>query len=150
MPGDMDATAALTAGVSPAPACRPICCGGSTRPSSLTDYIDRGLRRRRAGPLPIAGAAHRDDAGRFARFSLRVIDGTITEVAFEATTCVTLVAYCEVAAEWVTGLTVHAAAQRLRVHELVAALPLVPANKRQRAPLAAQAALAALIESSRR
>jgi NifU-like protein involved in Fe-S cluster formation len=100
--------------------------------------------------LPIAGAVRRDDAGRFARFSLRVTDGTITEVAFEATTCVTLVAYCEVAAEWATGLTIGAAAQRMRVPELVAALPLVPASKRQRALLAAQAALAAVIESSRR
>ena len=53
-------------------------------------------------------------------------------------------------AEWATGLTVQAAAQRVRVPELVAALPLVPANKRQRALLAAQAALAAVIESSRR
>jgi NifU-like protein involved in Fe-S cluster formation len=145
----MDATE-LTGGVECAPGSRALCCGGSTRPPTLTDYIDRGLRRRRTAPLPIAGAVRRDDAGRFARFSLRVTDGVITDVAFEATTCVTLVAYCEVAAEWATDLTVGAAALRVRMQELVAALPLVPPNKHQRALLVVQAVMAALVESARR
>jgi hypothetical protein len=78
-----------------------------------------------------------------------VIDGVIADVPFEATTCVTLVAYCEVAAEWATGLTVLAAAQRVRVRALVTALAPVPASKRQRAPLAALALSAALAEAAR-
>jgi hypothetical protein len=146
----MDAAAELTAGVQLVPEGRSRCCGGSTRPPTLTDYIDRGLRRRRAAPLPIAGAVRRDDAGRFARFSLRVTDGVISDVAFEATTCVTLVAYCEVAAEWVTGLTLPAAARRLELRELLAELPLVPESKRPRALLAAHALLATVVEGARR
>ncbi len=146
----MDAIAQLTAGVEVGRDRGSRCCGQSVRPPTLTDYIDRGLRRRRADRLPIVGDVRRDDAGRFARFSVRVTDGVITDVAFEATTCVTLVAYCELAAEWTAGLPVQAAAHRIRLQDLVAALPLVPAGKRHRARLAAEAALAVVIESARR
>jgi len=147
----MDAAAQpVTAGVEPTPGCRAGCCGGSTRPPTLTDYIDRGLRRRRAAPLPIRGDVRCDDAGRFARFSIRVTGEVISAVAFDATTCVTLIAYCEVAAEWVTGLTVAAAARRIRVDELLAALPLVPVGKRDRSLLAVQAMMATFVESTRR
>jgi hypothetical protein len=139
----------VTAGVSLARDCALPCCGRSTRPPTLTDFIDRGLRRLRADRLPIVGDIRRDDGGRYARFSIRVADGLITDVAFEATTCATLVAYCEVAAESVTGLTVDAAAQRVRVRELVAALPRVPADKRHRALLVAPAVISALVESTR-
>jgi hypothetical protein len=126
------------------------CCGGSTQPPTLTDYIDRGLRRRRAAPLPVAGEARRDDDGRFARFSVRVIDGVIADVGFEATTCVTLVAYCELAAQRVTGQTLEDAAREIQVQALQAGLPLVPAGKRERARLAAQALMATVLESVRR
>jgi NifU-like protein involved in Fe-S cluster formation len=127
------------------------CCRGAARPSTMSDYIDRGLRRRRAPALPIAGAACRDAEGRVARFSVRLVDGRVAEVAFEATACVTLVAYCEVAAEWVTGLRVDAAVGRVRVDALAAALPLVPPGRRDRARLAAAAwvAVAAAVERTR-
>ena len=146
----MDATAQLTAGLESAPGCPSRCCGGSTRPPTLSDYIERGLRRRRTGPLPVVGDVRRDDDGRFAQFSVRMNDGVIADVAFDATTCVTLVAYCELAAEWVTGHTVSAAAQKIRLHELARALPLVPEDKRHRALLAVQAVMATVIESARR
>lgn len=146
----MDAATALTAGVETAPACRPPCCGGSTRAPTLSDYIERGLRRRRAEPLPIVGDVRRDGDGRFAQFSVRMSDGVIADVAFASTTCVTLVAYCEVAAEWVTGHSVSAAAQKVRLHELTRALPLVPEDKRHRALLALQAVMATVVESARR
>jgi NifU-like N terminal domain len=147
----MDAAAErLTAGAEPAGVCVSPCCGQSTRPPTLSDYIERGLRRRRAGPLPIVGEVRRDGDGRFAQFSVRMNDGVITDVAFDATTCVTLVAYCEVTAEWVTGHTVSAAAQRVRLHELARALPLVPEAKRDRALLAVQAVMATVVESARR
>ena len=128
--------------------CRePCCAGAATR--SMSDYIDRGLRRQRRPPLPIVGARCRDEAARFARFSLRVEDGVITEVAFDATVCATLVAYCEVAAERVTGLTVAAAVRRIRPHDLTRELPVVPPLKRDRALLAARALVAALVLSAR-
>jgi NifU-like protein involved in Fe-S cluster formation len=98
-----------------------------------------------------AGAVRRrDDDGRFARFSVRLIDGVIADVAFEATTCVTLVAYCELAAQRVTGQTLRAAAGAVQVQALQAGLPLVPAGQRERARLAAQALMATVVESARR
>jgi hypothetical protein len=77
------------------------CCGAAARPT-LSDYIDRGMRRRRAASLPIAGAVLHDCEGRFARFTLRVEDGVLADVAFTSSACVTLVAYCELASERVT------------------------------------------------
>jgi hypothetical protein len=147
----MDAAAErLTAGQPGMRPPAPGCCGGAARPPTLTDYIDRGLRRRRAGPLPIAGAVRRDDDGRFARFSVLVSGGVIADVAFEATSCVTLVAYCELAAQRVTGLTLRVAARAIQVQALQAGLPLVPAGKRERARLAAQALMATVVEGARR
>ncbi|MGH9174310.1 MAG: iron-sulfur cluster assembly scaffold protein [Vicinamibacterales bacterium] len=105
--------------------------------------------RRRAPALPIAGGLRYDDCGRFARFSVRVNDGVISDVTFDASMCVTLVAYCEVAAEWVTGLAIPAAARRVRPLDLMGALPLVPPDKRERALLAAQALMATVIESAK-
>lgn len=115
------------------------CCGTAAKPT-MCDYIDRGLRRARSATLPIMGDTQHD-AGLFARFSLRVDDGIITGVAFEASVCGTLIAYCEVLAEWVTGLTIPAAAHRIRPLDLTAELPLVPAEKRDLAQLASQALL---------
>jgi hypothetical protein len=132
---------------SPGPA---VCCGGAGRPLTMTDYIDRGLRRRRVAPLPIVGPGCRDAEGRFARFSLRLADGVVADVAFEATTCITLVAYCELAAEWATGLRLEATIARLRDDALAAALPLVPPFRRDRAGLAALAWLALAVDTSRR
>ena len=127
--------------------CREAACCGGVRQTTMSDYIDRGLQRRRRASLPIGGAARCDDAGHFARFSLRLDRGIVKEVAFEASLCVTLIAYCEVAAERATGLAVREAAQRVGPQALAAALPLVPATKRARAFLAAQALVMALGQS---
>ena len=94
--------------------------------------------------LPVVGAARDDHEGRFARFSLRVENGVITDVRFQASACVTLVAYCEVAAERVTGQTLPAAVRRVRPADLSVELPLVPAAKRARALLASQALIATI------
>jgi NifU-like N terminal domain len=115
----------------------------------MSDYIDRGLRRSRAPLLPVVGAARVDPEGRFARFSLRVENEVITDVRFQASPCVTLVAYCEVAAEWVTGQTLPAAARRVRPTDLSVELPLVPAAKRARALLASQALIATILEGAK-
>ena len=123
------------------------CCGTAGKPT-MSDYIDRGLRRARSATLPIVGDA-RHDAGRYARFSLRVERGVVTGVAFDASVCGTLVAYCEVLAEWVTGLTIPAAARRIRPFDLTAALPLVPAYKRDLALLASQAMMTTIEQATR-
>ncbi len=124
------------------------CCATATKPT-MSDYIDRGLRRARSATLPIVGEARHDDAGRFARFSLRVDHGVITGVAFEASVCITLVAYCEVLAEWVTGLTIPVAARRIRPLDLTSELPLVPADKRDLALLASQALMTTVIQATK-
>ena len=49
-----------------------------------------------------------------------------------------------------TGLTVHAAARRIRPHDLIGKLPLVPLSKRDRALLVTQALMAAVVESAKR
>jgi hypothetical protein len=124
-------------------------CCGSRRRLTMSDYIDRGLRRSRSPVLPVVGAACEDDDGRFARFSLQVEGDVISDVRFQASPCVTLVAYCEVAAEWVTGQTLPAAARRIRAADLSSELPLVPAAKRARALLASQALIASIVAGAR-
>ncbi len=79
-------------------------------------------------------------------FSMRVDDGGITSVRFHTSACVTLVAYCEVAAQRVTGRTLADAARCLTPPDLALALPLVPAVKRDRARLAAQALVATIVD----
>jgi NifU-like protein involved in Fe-S cluster formation len=116
----------------------------------MSDYIDRGLRRLRCSPLPVVGDMQHDDAGRYARFSVRVEEEVITQVVFEASMCVTLVAYCEVLAEWVTGLSIADAVRRIRPVDLVAELPLVPLAKREVASLAAQALMMAVVTAARK
>jgi len=112
----------------------------------MSDYIDRGLRRIRRPILPIVGAPCQDDEGRFARFSLRLEGEIITEVGFQSSPCVTLVAYCELAAQWVTGHTLPAAARRVGPFDLSLELPQVPAVKRDRALLASRALFATILE----
>ena len=96
--------------------------------------------------LPVVGAVCEDDGGRFARFSVRVEGGVIGDVRFQASSCATLVAYCEVAAERVIGQTLPAAVRRLAARDLSSELPLVPVGKRARALLASQALIATIIE----
>jgi NifU-like protein involved in Fe-S cluster formation len=99
--------------------------------------------------LPVVGAVREDDEGRFARFSLRIDGDVITDVRFQVSPCVTLVAYCELAAEWVTGQTLPAVARRIRAADLAAELPLVPVAKRARALLASQALIASLVAGTK-
>jgi NifU-like protein involved in Fe-S cluster formation len=95
--------------------------------------------------LPVVGAVREDDEGRFARFSLRVDGDMIVDVRFQVSPCVTLVAYCELAADLATGQTLAGAASRVRPVDLSGALPHVPAAKRARALLASQALTAAIV-----
>lgn len=117
--------------------CMASCCGVAPR-RNVSDLFDRGRRRARQSPLPIQGDEHRDPNGLAARFSLAVEGGRLLNVSFKATTCITLIAYCELITELTGGESIPQAA-RLSVADLIAELPDVPALKRDRAPLAVAA-----------
>ena len=117
-------------------------CGGGRR-LTVSDCFERGRARMRRAPLPVAGRAVAAANGLSARFEIEVADGIVRALGFRATSCVTLVAYCEALAELVEGGRVAAAAglQAAVLAELVRG---VPAAKRDRAPLAVAALRAAL------
>jgi len=91
----------------------------------------------------------RDDEGRFARFGVQLTDGVVTGVGFRASPCVTLIAYCEAAAERVSGRPLVEALRVLRPADLALTLPAVPAAKRDRAWLAARALVTALVHTAK-
>lgn len=123
------------------------CC--SRRAPSVSDYIDRGMRRARSTRPQELSAECLDEGGRFARFGVEVGGGVVTAVRFRASACTTLIAYCEVAAERVCGLSLTAAIRSLRAADLAQALPSVPAVKHDRAELAARALMTALLDTAR-
>jgi hypothetical protein len=126
--------------------CREACCSVTPR-RTVSELFERGFRRNRAAPLPIEGAALTDADGNTARFSLDVTGGKIVRAAFRASSCATLIAYCECIAEAVPGFRLDIA-QGLTPANLVEGLPGVPALKRGRAVLAVAAFRAALAAAS--
>jgi NifU-like protein involved in Fe-S cluster formation len=114
----------------------------------MSDYIDRGMRRARH-PAPALRPALRDGDGLFARFGVQVTGGVVVAVGFRASACATLIAYCEVAAERVTGQPLAAAVRALQPGDLARTLPTVPPIKRGRAQLAAHALLSALLDTAK-
>jgi NifU-like protein involved in Fe-S cluster formation len=126
--------------------CEGACCGNAPR-RVVSDLFDRGYRRNRLDPFTLEGAELRDTNNLAARFSLDLANGTIKGARFRVSTCITLIAYCELIVELTAGKTVREAAAFSEA-ELVAALPDVPALKRDRAPLAINAFRAALAAAS--
>jgi hypothetical protein len=110
------------------------CCGATAR-RSVSEYLDRGLRRNRAGLHDLRGAEHSDRNGLSASFSAEASGGAIRTVGFKVSSCATLLAYSEMLAELASGKSL-AAAQEITAAHLVAALPEVPPLKRDRALLA--------------
>ena len=123
-------------------ACREACCSVTAR-FSAGDLFERGFRRNREAPLAIEGAATLDPDGNAARFSVDIAGGKLLAVNFRATTCATLIAYCELIAELVPGMPADMAEQ-LSARDLVEGLPGVPPLKHARASLAVDAFRAAL------
>jgi hypothetical protein len=121
------------------------CCGGAPR-RTVSELFDRGYRRSRKPIFPIQGASLRDMNDLSASFSLDLASGTITDVRFHASVCITLIAYCELVVELVAGKNLREAAT-LEESGLVATLPDVPLLKRDRAKLAINAFRAALAAS---
>ena len=126
--------------------CREACCSVTPR-RTVSELYERGFRPNRAAPLPIEGEQLTDAEGNAARFSIDVADGKIAGAGFRATSCATLIAYCEFIAESVPGFRLEIA-RELTAINLVEALPGVPALKRERAMLAIAAFRAALASVS--
>jgi NifU-like protein involved in Fe-S cluster formation len=126
--------------------CREACCSVTPR-RTVSELFERGFHRNRAAPLPIEGAQLTDAEGNVASFSLDVVDGQVARLGFRATTCATLIAYCELIAEIAPGFRLEIA-RALTATDLVNALPGVPALRRERAMLAIAAFRAALTTAS--
>ncbi|SEL84297.1 iron-sulfur cluster assembly scaffold protein [Halomonas daqiaonensis] len=120
-----------------------------TRPEALTrtlrlpDCLERGLRTRRAPPLPHLGEWVEMPQGLRARFSVAIRDDALADVRFEATPCATLVAYCQALAEHETERPLHAT-PGLDAKGLANLLHGVPPIRQGRAILAVAALRAAL------
>jgi len=127
-------------------ACREACCSVTPR-MSVGELFQRGLRRNRAAPLATRGAPCIDAEGNVAQFSLDLAGSRIAAVGFRATTCATLVAYCELIAETVPGFELEIA-RAFSARDLIDALDGVPEFKRGRAALAIAAFRAALDAAS--
>lgn len=119
-----------------------ICC--ATPRLSVAGCIERGLATRRAPPLAHEGPRV-DAAGLWAAFSL-CPDGQGLALRFRAAACTTLIAYCQALVELLADGDVADAAA-VEPATLVAALPGVPPQRRDRAALAV-AALRAALEST--
>jgi NifU-like protein involved in Fe-S cluster formation len=127
-------------------ACREACCNAAPR-RTVGELIERGFRRNRDAPLPIEGGACADADGNTARFSVEVADGRIVAAGFRASSCATLIAYCEFIAEVAPGFRLEIA-RGLTAANLVEGLPGVPALKHERAVLAVAAFRAAVAAAS--
>ena len=114
---------------------------------TVTELVERGLRRNRAAPLAIEGDDCTDAEGNCARFSVDPAGKTIAAVSFRTTSCATLIAYGELIAETVPGMRLELA-KGLTARDLVDNLPGVPALKRERALLAVAAFRSALAKIS--
>lgn len=128
-------------------ACPEACCSVTPR-RTVSELFERGFRRNRAAPLPIEGAQLTDAEGNAARFSIDIAGGKIAGAGFRASSCATLIAYCEFIAEIVPGFRPEIA-RELTAANIVEALPGVPALKRERAMLAVAAFRAALVTTER-
>ena len=106
---------------------------------TVLDYFHLGLQRdKHAGTLPVVGVVARGSTGLTVRYQLRVEYGVVQQVSFKASTCVTLVAYCELLAQWATKMPLREAIC-ICAEELADSLVGVPTCKRDRAWLAVQA-----------
>lgn len=108
-----------------------VLCGCAHR-LSVTACFDRGRQRQRLPELANVGRwiEGREQVG--ARFSVELTDGILSDIRFRATTCITLVAYCDLLSERCLGLTPVAALNQ-NAQQLVSALPGVPPGKQDRA-----------------
>lgn len=113
------------------------------RRRTVSAYFEQALHRNRQLPLPVEGELRFRSSQLMARFSVQLDGDRIRAVAFKASTCITLLAYCELLAEWATGRAL-ADANGIAPTDLVVALPGVHPLKHGHAALAVIALQAAL------
>jgi hypothetical protein len=122
--------------------CTQGCCGAARR-RTVSDCFDRGLRRNRLSPFPIAGETLADTNALSAQFSLEMNGAEISAIRFKVTSCVALVAYSELLAEEAEKLSLQSAAA-IDPKILIETLDGVPAFRRDRAVLAVRALRSAI------
>jgi hypothetical protein len=127
--------------------CRAPCCSATPR-RTVSELFERGFHRNRKAPLPIEGISFSAADGYSARFSVAATDGRLADIAFRASSCATLIAYCELIAEMAQGFRIEIA-RGLTATDLIETLPGVPSLKRERAVLAIAAFRAVLFEAER-
>lgn len=111
-------------------------------PRKVYDLFHQALRHNRREPQTWGPTLQASD-GVTASFALELQDGRLSAVSYRATTCITLVALCELLAQQATGLTI-AEAQSLDAAWLLQAIPEIPQARQPRAELAAEAFHASL------
>ncbi|MCP4582481.1 MAG: hypothetical protein GY839_12795 [candidate division Zixibacteria bacterium] len=119
-------------------------CSCDTALRKVIDYFDQGYRRSRDHKLPFRGKTVKNSSKLAAQFNVDVLDDHIRAINYKCTTCVTLIAYCERLAELATGLSLKEARQ-IAPPDLIITFPEVPSYKYDRANLAVQALLSAVL-----
>ncbi len=114
---------------------------------TVIEYFERALQRSGRPQLPLIGPLERGPGGLAVCFSLNLVAGRIRGAEFKATTCTTLLAYCELLAELIMGLT-PTEARRLDTGRLIDGLPGVPPTLHNRAGLPIAALTSALAQHS--
>lgn len=107
----------------------------SQRGRSVYEYFHQALRHLREQTLPVQGELTEGNEGLLAQFLLDVRQDQISAVSYKCTTCVTLVAYCELLAEAVKDISLREV-MLIKPIDLIAALPGVPSYRYDRAYLA--------------
>lgn len=92
---------------------------------------------------PVHGVLHTDNDGACARFEVEWNSGVIAAIRYQCTTCITLVALCELTQATAAGMSASEAFQ-VDATWLLRHLPEIPAAKHSRALLASRAFRAAL------
>jgi hypothetical protein len=105
---------------------------------TVHEYFGLASRGLRNLELPVRGDLIRSDKRLLAQFLLDVEQGRIRAASYKCTTCVTLMAYCELLAEALEGASLGEV-MKLTPMELIVAVPGVPPNRHDRARLAVKA-----------
>ncbi|MGB9620391.1 MAG: iron-sulfur cluster assembly scaffold protein [Armatimonadota bacterium] len=123
---------------------RTSCCGHCN--GSLKDLFEAALKRPHPREFGNRNGRAADETQRLqVVISLNIQDGVISQADFRATTCATLLAYCELLVRMVNGQRIEDAL-RVRAEDLVDRVRGVPPYRQSRARLAVAALHAALLQ----
>lgn len=121
-----------------------VACCGNFSSGSLQDLLERALRRSHwRGPGTHTGSAHDPEEKLTVIMHVDVSKGRIVRIDYRATTCATLLAYCELLVNLVCGMSLDRV-RRLKDTDLVERVRGVPPHRRARAALPIAALGAAL------